>query len=150
PDVYGYPITCEVTVQGPAAPVTATSNSVFFTSAGLNTLPPSYGDVQVRGIDVFQIVQPNSDAQAYGYPSGAFGETCRGGTPPAFQPGTANNPFLCSVGTKDPQDAMQHANYEGVTLDSDKSTTALVYVNMFNHAPGDPNVKINVELSGTL
>ena len=64
--IYGYPIVCEVTVQGPTAPVTASSNSVFFTVAGLNKLPPVFGDVRVKGIDVFQIVQPNSEAVAYG------------------------------------------------------------------------------------
>lgn len=149
-NVYGYPVTCEVTVQGPSAPITATSNSVFFTSAGLNTLPPAYGDVRVRGIDVFQVVQPNANAPAYGWPSGSFDEPCSGGTPTPFHRGDANNDFLCTVGTTNPQAAMQHTSYRGVTLDSDKRTTAIVYVNTFTVPPRDPNLTINVELSGTL
>ncbi len=150
PGVYGYPITCEVSVQGPTATVTATSNSAYFTSGGMNKMPAAYGDVRVRGIDVFQIVQPNAGAQAYGYPSGAFSNPCGSGTPTPFHQGDANNDFLCTLGAvSDPQQAEQHANYQGVTLDSDKSTVAVVYVNMLNVPPGDPNLPINVELSAT-
>ena len=144
--VWGYPIVCEVTVQGPTTPISASSNSVFFTSAGLNKLPPAYGDIRVKGIDVFQIVQPNAGALAFGYPSGTFTTYCGGGTPTAFVP--IPRSFFCSPGAN-PQDAMQHTDYAGVKLDSDKSTTAAVYINTVNVPPSDPNLPISVELSGT-
>ena len=148
--IYGYPIVCEVTVQGPTAPVTATSNSVFFTVAGLNKLPPVFGDVRVKGIDVFQIVQPNSEAVAY-WPNGSFfHQPCSGGTPSSyFEVGSTFQTF-CIVNQNDPQQAMQQTDYDGVTLDSDKRTTAIVYVNTVNVAPSDPNLPISVELSGTI
>ena len=147
--VYGYPITCEVTVQGPTAAVTATSNSAYFTSGGINKMPAAYGDVRVRGIDVFQVVQPNAGAQAYAYPSGAFSDPCGGGTPTPFHPDPGFD-GLCRLGqVSNPQEAEQQADYQGATLDSDKSTVAVVYVNMLNVPPGDPNLPINVELSAT-
>ncbi len=147
--VWGFPIACEVTVQGPTAPVTATSNAVFFTSAGLNKLPAAYGDVRVKGIDVFQIVQPNSEAVAY-WPNGSFfHQPCSGGTPSSyFEVGSTFQTF-CIVNQNDPQHAMQQTNYDGVTLDSDKRTTAIVYVNTVNVSPGDPDLPITVELSAT-
>jgi hypothetical protein len=45
-----------IRVVGPVALATGLGQ-VFFTSAGLNTLPPPYGNVRVRGIDVFQVAR---------------------------------------------------------------------------------------------
>ena len=62
-------------------------------------LKPAYGNFRVRGIDVFQIVQPSSGAQTFGYDPNApltsipFGAFCGGGTPTSYrqtgQPGAA-------------------------------------------------------------
>ena len=109
-------------------------------------MPKAYGDVRVKGIDVWQVVQPNAGAQAYGYPSGTFTTYCGGGTPTAFVP--IPRTFFCTAGN-DPQNAMQKADYSGVKLDSDKRTTVSVYINTVVAPPGDPNLPINVELSGT-
>ncbi len=145
--IYGYPITCEVTVQGPTAPLSVSSNPVFFTSAGLGQMPKAYGDIRVKGIDVFQVVQPNAGAQAFGYPSGAFTTYCGGGTPTAEV--LIPRSFFCDVPGANQQDAMQQTDYVGVKLDSDKRTTAAVYINTVEVPPGDPNLPISVELSGT-
>ena len=98
--VYGYPVACEVTVAGPDGPVTATSAQVSFSSAGLNTLPGAYGTCAVRGIDVYQSVQPNQGARMYGYkPDGAFARTlCGGGTRRAGPTGSVR--AGCSAATR--------------------------------------------------
>ena len=44
---------------------------------------------------------------------------------------------------------MQQTDYVGVKLDSDKRTTAAVYINTVNVPPRDPNLPISVELSAT-
>ncbi len=141
--VYGYPVACEVTVAGPDGPVTATSAQVSFSSAGLNTLPGAYGDVRIRGIDVYQSVQPNQGARMYGYkPDGAFARTlCGGGTPSSWTHGLGP----CGLFGRD----AQFVNYEGVTLDRYKRTTAVVYVDVANAVAGDPNLTYDLELSAT-
>ena len=109
-------------------------------------MPKAYGDVRVKGIDVWQVVQPNAGAQSYGCPRRHTTTYCGGGTPTAFVP--LPRTFFCTAGN-DPQNAMQKADYSGVKLDSDKRTTVSVYINTVVAPPGDPNLPINVELSGT-
>jgi hypothetical protein len=144
--VYGYPVTCEVTVQGPTGPVTATSNSLVFSSAGVNVLPRAYGDVRIRGIDVFQVVQPNAGARQFSWPDTGqpFGaDLCGGGTPTNWH----NVGGACFLQGR----SAQQVDYAGVSpLDSDKPTTATVYVAKDSNGSGDPNVPVSVELSGTL
>ncbi len=107
--IYGYPITCEVTVQGPTAPISATSNSVFFTSAGLNKLPqPLTATSASRGSTFGRSSSRTPAPRRIGYPSGTFTTYCGGGTPTAFVP--IPRTFFCSPGAN-PQDAMQHTDY---------------------------------------
>ena len=142
---YGFPHACVVSVPGPTAPVTATSAQVFFTSAGLNALPRAYGNVRIRGIDVFQVVQPNSRAYMFGYiPDRRFFGLCGGGTPTDFIPSIQRGGG-CLLGGRDPQ----AADYLGVTLDRDKPTTAVVYVDVDHGTPTDPNLAYEVEVSAT-
>ncbi len=144
--IYGYPISCEVSVQSPSGPVTATSNSQVFSSAGVNVLPRAYGDVRIRGIDVFQVVQPNAGARQFSWPDTGqpFGaDICGGGTPTNWH----NVGGACFLQGR----SAQQVGYDGVSpLDSDKPTTAIVYVARDNNGSGDPNVPVSVELSGTL
>jgi Calx-beta domain-containing protein len=143
PADFGYPIACQVTIAGPAGPVTATSARVFFSRAGLNALPAAYGDVRIRGIDVFQVVQPNTGARMFGYkPDGAFDAgLCGGGTPTNFRRVLG----LCRLGDRDPQ----VVDYQGVVLDRDKVTTAIVYVDVAGAAAGDAGLTYDLELSAT-
>ena len=139
--VFGYSVGCQVTAAGPSGPVTASSSRVLFTSAGLNVLPPAYGDVRIRGIDVFDTVQPNSSARMFGYgPDRGFAGFCGGGTPTSWLNGLAG----CRLGTRD----AQYVNYEGVTLDRYKRATAVVYVDVAGGAPTDPGLSYDLELSG--
>ncbi len=87
------------------------------------TRPKIVGDLRIRGIDVFQIVQPLSGAGQYtfnNFPQKGLGfpTTCGGGTPTVLAlPGcTANGA------------ASQQARYNGVLLDADKPTSAVVYL----------------------
>ena len=142
---YGFPHACVVSVPGPTAPVTATSAQVFFTSAGLNALPRAYGNVRIRGIDVFQVVQPNSRAYMFGYnPDRRFSSLCGGGTPTNFIPSIQRGGG-CLLGGRDPQ----AADYLGVTLDRYKPTTAVVYVDVDHGTPTDPDLAYEVEVSAT-
>ncbi len=88
------------------------------------TKPRIVGDLRIRGIDVFQVVQPLSGSGQYRYndvpDKGGLGfpTTCGGGTPTALVlPGCTPNGA-----------ATQQAQYNGVLLDADKPTTAVVYL----------------------
>ncbi len=96
-----------------------------------------YGNVRVRGIDVFQIVQPNAGATMFGYPTGGFPALCGGGTPTTYQ--------VCNPGPVPTQ-----APYAGVDLDPDKPTTAVVYVDMQDIAATDAAQPVNVTLTAYL
>ena len=115
-----------------------------------------FGDFQIRGIDLFQTVQPSSCAQMYSVPPGPWGQDTNfgeqlpsdpflppalggywfagGGTPTAY--GATRNECVEQgrVGA-DPQ----RVRYAGVTMDADKPTTAVVYVSMANKGAGFTN-----------
>lgn len=83
----------------------------------------AYGNLRIRGIDVFQVVQPNSGAQMFGFPSGAFYPYSGGGTP-------TNH-----VGFSGAPGGAQTVTYDGVVLDPDKPTTAVAYVDVESGPP---------------
>ncbi|HVP03732.1 MAG TPA: LamG domain-containing protein [Solirubrobacteraceae bacterium] len=139
PADYGYTFSCSVTASNAGGQNTATSDTVFFTSAGINTVPPPYGNLRVRGIDVYQTVQPNSGAQMFGFPSGAFPSLPGGGTPTSYH--------LIGLGGILSTFTPQQAQYAGVTLDSLKQTTAVVYVNTTTGPAGDPTLPLQVTLT---
>ncbi|MBJ7328800.1 MAG: LamG domain-containing protein [Solirubrobacteraceae bacterium] len=109
------------------------------------TRPKIVGDLRIRGIDVFQVVQPLSGSTQYsfnGFPQKALGfpTTCGGGTPTALVlPGCTPNGA-----------ATQQAKYNGVLIDADKPTTAVVYL---DRAPdtlaSHENAQIQVKLRMT-
>lgn len=87
------------------------------------TKPKLVGDLRIRGIDVFQVVQPLSGAKQYafdGFPQKdlAFPTMCGGGTPTSL-----TLPDCAANGA-----ATQQARYNGVLLDADKPTSAVVYL----------------------
>ena len=90
-----------------------------FTPLSPVTVPISaYGNFRIRGIDVFQVVQPNSCATMFSFPTGGFPCLSGGGTPTSYGPSGK-----LAAGA-DPQ----RTNYVGVQIDADKQTTAVVYV----------------------
>ena len=106
---------CRVTARNAAGATTATSDFKPLVPLAVPTFP--YGNFRIRGIDVFQVVQPNSCAGTFGYlPNAAFPCVLGGGTPTSYS----------RLGrlTGD----HQHATYLGVPIDADKRTTAVVYV----------------------
>jgi hypothetical protein len=146
-EIFGERVVCVAAAPGPTGPVLAFSSEVFFTSGGLNRNPSSYGDVRVRGIDVFQVVQPNANARFFNYPGGfPFSSVdCGGGTPTAFAA-----LFACGVGTvPEPYPAYQRTGYRGVVLDEAKRTTAIAYVDMNRTLAANRTLRYTVELSGT-
>lgn len=141
PSLYGYPVVCDATAPGPNGPVTATSAPSVFSSAGADRVPPPYGDVRIRGIDVFQVVQPNAGSHFYGYrPDGPFFGLCGAGTPTAWRGDTGE----CALSGRNPQSVL----YDGVRLDSYKPTTAMVYVDVAGAWPSDPELSYDLVLSG--
>lgn len=138
--VYGFPVVCDVTVPGPDGPVTATSAPSVFSSAGADRVPEPYGDVRIRGIDVFQVTQPNAGAFVYGYrPDAPFFGLCGAGTPTAYRGDTGR----CELSGRNPQSVL----YDGVTLDTFKPTTAFVYVDVAGATPTDPDLGYDLVLS---
>ncbi len=96
------------------------------------------GDLRIRGIDVFQLVQPSSGAGNYGFEGfpvrdRAFPTTCGGGTPTT----------LALPGCKADGKATQQATYNGVPVDADKPTSAVVYL---DRVPGGPSVRSDAQL----
>ena len=102
-----------------------------------------YGNVRIRGIDVFQAVQPNSRAAMFGYPSGRFENYCGGGTPTAY---LGDPPVVpCSIVGA----STQTVPYKGVAIDADKPTAALVYVDATRPSglgAADPSQPLEVTL----
>ncbi len=143
---YGYQVACEVAVTGPDGLVRAMSPRVVFSSAGMNKLPPAYGDVRIRGIDIAQIVQPNTRAWMYGYPNNFPNDRfetnlCGGGTASQWRKGLRS----CGTLGRDPQ----NVTYNGVKLDRYKRAVALVYVDVANAEAADTNLTYDLELSAT-
>jgi hypothetical protein len=106
---------CRVTAHNAAGATAATSDFRRLVPLAVPTFP--YGNFRIRGIDVFQVVQPTSCAGTFGYlPNAAFPCVLGGGTPTSYS-------RLGRI-TGD----HQHATYLGVPIDADKRTTAVVYV----------------------
>ena len=95
-----------------------------------------YGNVRIRGIDVFQVVQPRSEATMFGWPAGPFAPLCGGGTPTAY--------VACGPTPADPQ----RADYQGVPLDQRKPAAVVVFVDMAARPPSDAAQPLDVTLSG--
>jgi List-Bact-rpt repeat protein len=106
---------CRVTARNAGGAVAVTSDFRRLVPLAVPTFP--YGNFRIRGIDVFQVVQPTSCAQTFGYlPNAAFPCLQGGGTPNSYLR------FGRITGDH------QHASYLGVPIDADKPTTAVVYV----------------------
>ena len=140
---YGKKYSCVISVVAPSGRrLTAASPPTVLTGRNdLGSLVTSFfGDFHVRGIDVFQVVQPNPGARMFGFPDGAFPAMCSGGTPTAYPSSS------CFTPVADPQ----RASYSGVPLDQRKPTTAVVYVGMNGVKPSDPRQPIEVTLSASV
>ena len=114
---------------------------MVFSAAGLNALPPIYGDARIRGIDVFQTVQPNTGARMFGYePDRPFATESvrRWNADELAAVPSASARRCCELQTRD----AQYVEYEGVVLDQDKTTVAVVYVDVQNALPADPNLSL--------
>jgi hypothetical protein len=115
--------------------------------SGSTAIPPlpivksSYGNVRVRGIDVFQVVQPSRGAIMFGFPDAVpFPLDCGGGTPSAWVSNCG--PFVPAT--------PQKVTYKGVVLDARKVTTAVVYVDMQDEAASDTTLRLSVTLRAYL
>jgi hypothetical protein len=109
------PFACRVTAHNTAGATAATSDYKPLVPLAVPTFP--YGNFRIRGIDVFQVVQPTSCAGMFGYlPSAGFSCLPGGGTPNSYS----------RLGRLSGDH--QHASYIGVPIDATKPTTAVVYV----------------------
>ena len=85
--------------------------------------PTAYGNFWIRGIDVFQVVQPNARARMYTYDpnnpvvSELFPINCGAGTPTAFRSSPRS-------GLRQLAEDRQSVTYKGVPLDIRKVTNA--------------------------
>ena len=140
---------CTVEAANAGGAASASSSPVTLDPIVDGALGPgkSYGNFRIRGIDVFQSVQPNAGARAFGYDPGvAAGEVSQaygldmagGGTPTSYK----------KDGTLRAGTTAQTTEYTGVPLDDDKLTTAVVYADMDGVPPGDPKLRLQVTLSG--
>jgi Concanavalin A-like lectin/glucanases superfamily len=140
---------CEVTARGlNGQPVRAASVPRILTGADDSVTSPSetalplpYGNVQVRGIDVIQVTQPNFRSPRWGGEEPIF-PFCGGGTPTNF------HLFLGSCQTLG--ENPQRVPYRGVTLDARKRTFALVYVSVEDNQTPFPLRLLDVTLTGRL
>ncbi len=118
--------------------------------SGIRKVPPivlkaAYGNFRIRGIDVFQVVQPSSGAQTFGYDPSApltsipFATFCGGGTPTSYW--RLANSTCAGTGST------QQVPYSGVRFDERKPATAVVYVDMVNQLPSDPSQPLDVTLN---
>ncbi len=132
------PYECRVTARNQFGATTATTAPAFLVP-GLDPilLGPTYGNFRVRGIDVFQVTQPNSGATQFGFPSGKFPFLLGGGTPN----GIRRSPGGLLGGT------FQEAVYNGVPLDVTKLANAIVYVDMDRTTATDPKQPLEVTLT---
>jgi hypothetical protein len=96
------------------------------------------GNFGVRGIDVFQVTQPNSGAQMFSFATtprlGGFERYCGAGVP------SNRNYDNCAtfVGPR------QEANYDGVHMDRLKPTTAVVYVDRDVVVSGAEDIEVQL------
>ena len=145
PDQVGDSFYCGIRVTNEFGTGAALSEAIT-----LGTRP--YGDVAVKGIDLFQTTQPSACANMWTVPPLPWGEDvgfgarlpsdpfrpldgwnyAGGGTPTAYR--------AFSVGCVEeglaPGANPARVNYEGVTLDADKPTTAVVYLGMLTKGGG--------------
>jgi hypothetical protein len=132
---------CQVTARNRSGAANASSPAAFLLP-GVDPvqLHPRYGNVRIRGIDVFQVTQPNSGATQFGFPSGRFPFFPGGGTPNGItrtQSGILGGTF-------------QSAVYNGVTLDATKPAWATVYVDVAGAEPLDPTQPLELTLTRRL
>lgn len=134
----GATFTCEVKATNEEGQTSAFSDYVVLTAGDLDPFKRGkpYGNFRIRGIDVFQTVQPNSRAPMFGYPEGRFPRYCGGGTPTSYR-----------LPSCDRQGPTQRVLYEGVSLDVHKRTSAIVYVDMETDAATDGSRRIEVSLT---
>ena len=132
--------------------VTAESDIWLLTGRPAGLLPnlpkptPTYGDLRVRGIDIYQTVQPNPGARRFGFPSGAFPTLCGGGTPTSYRQFFGTVTPTCSLEGRDPG----RTQYVGVPLVVRKPTVAVVFVDMVNARASDPSQPVDVTLRARL
>ncbi len=119
------------------APVRAESKPAIIGGALAIRLAPPYGNFRIKGIDVFQVVQPNSGATHWAPGAGPFPSFLGGGTPTSY---SALPPLFLIASDGDPQ----VTPYDGVPLDATKPTTAVVYI---DQQPGAGMDFLEVKLS---
>ena len=129
----------------------STDTKILTGKPGLVLVPAeSFGNVQVRGIDLFQTTQPIPTSQTFIFAANFLSTTmCGGGTPTSYSPGAVGG---CTAPTLVGGDA-QKAVYKGVDVDADTSATAIVYVNTTD-APRLPGtellLKVKARIAGKL
>lgn len=132
---------CEVTV-------TTTTGSRLTVGSAVTTLTgqpeidrravrQSYGNVQVRGIDVFQTSQPSASSQTHQWSLNTYKGLCGSGVSTSYFP----NSTACATPGLTGGDA-QRADYQGVEVDADSDATAIVYVGSTDGAVSDPNAEL--------
>ena len=131
-----------VTVASPRRTLTGQKSAIKLVTT------KTYGNVQVRGIDVFQTVQPDAQTQTFGWDRLTYGGLCGGGTPSVFTPGAANPTAACSSDPAQRSSNPQSVVYNGVKIDAQKDATAVVYVNTTDGPPADSNAKLLLRLRG--
>ena len=129
PTLIGKEVACRVTARNGAGATSATSATWLLAKAGPVLVGDVYGNFRIRGIDIFQTVQPNSGAAMYDVPSGAFPVVFGGGTPTSSKIGEDH----------------QRADYLGVPIDASKPAVATVYLDMTE--PGSSKRALVVTLS---
>ena len=130
-----YQFGCQVTVPGFTG---STIPTPVFTPLNPTVVPVSaYGNFRIRGIDVFQVVQPNSCAVMFSFPSGAFPCFSGGGTPTSYR---QSGDLAAGA---DPQ----RTKYVGVQIDADNRTTAVVYVDRSEVLVAKPGQQLEVTLT---
>ncbi|MGI8429566.1 MAG: hypothetical protein ACR2OB_09745 [Solirubrobacteraceae bacterium] len=123
---------CRVTVPGVAGSTISTPDFSRLTPI---VVPVSaYGNFRIRGIDVFQVVQPNKCATQFSFPSGAFPCMAGGGTPTSYGP----------AGRLAPGADPRRTSYVGVRIDADKRTTAVVYVDRTSGADNGQPLEVTL------
>ena len=135
---------CEVIARNSFGSTTAGSPVTILTGLASQPLAelirPEVGNFRIRGIDIFQVVQPSSGAQMFGFPSGAFvdyGTDGSGGTPTNYR-----GDFDVLL----PGLPAQRVTYDGVPLDAGKPATAVVYASMTDGPPVKPAQPLELTL----
>ena len=146
---YGFPHACVASVPGPAAPATAHQRPGSSSrSAGLNALPRAYGNVRIRGIDVFQVVQPRTRGRTCSAtcPDRRFSGLCGGGTLDGHQPVA---PARGRVPPRRSRSAVRPTTWASPSTATKPARPRSVYVDVDHGTPTDPNLKYFVEVSAT-